>query len=149
MASANVPTQGLNNLTNLTILSIQANRLESIQGLDSLTNLEELHISNNALTSLSGLQHNINLRVIDISSNPIEHLSDLETLVNLEEFWASWCGISDFREVESQLGRKEKLQTVYFEGNPLQKNQPVLYRNKVRLALPQVKQIDATFVRVE
>jgi len=46
--------------------------------------------------------------------------------------------------VEAQLKDKEKLETVYFEGNPLQLRQPVLYRNKVRLALPQVRQIDAS-----
>jgi hypothetical protein len=33
---------------------------------------------------------------------------------------------------------------VYFEGNPLQTNGPAVYRNKVRLALPNIKQIDAS-----
>jgi protein phosphatase 1 regulatory subunit 7 len=51
--------------------------------------------------------------------------------------------------VEKQLGDKQNLETVYFEGNLLETRQPVLYRNKVRLALPRVKQIDATFVKVE
>ena len=46
--------------------------------------------------------------------------------------------------MEAQLKDKEKLETVYFEGNPLQLRQPALYRNKVRLALPQVRQIDAS-----
>ena len=138
------PSQGLSTLTNLKILSIQANRLASISGLASLTSLEELHISHNALTSLSGLSSNIALRVIDISSNPISSLAGLETLTNLEEFWASYCKLDNFQEVEAQLKDKEKLETVYFEGNPLQLRQPALYRNKVRLALPQVRQIDAS-----
>jgi protein phosphatase 1 regulatory subunit 7 len=86
--------------------------------------------------------------VIDISANPIDHLSGLETLANLEELWASWCKLESFEEVEQQLADKEHLETVYFEGNPLQIKNPVLYRNKVRLALPKVKQIDATFVKV-
>ena len=38
---------------------------------------------------------------------------------------------------------KEALETVYLEMNPLQLAQPALYRNKVRLALPQIKKIDA------
>ncbi|KIW02437.1 uncharacterized protein PV09_06251 [Verruconis gallopava] len=141
--------KGLDSLTNLTILSIQANRIRSITGLEKLVNLEQLHISNNALTSISGLAHNTKLQVIDVSSNPIERLEGLETLSELEEFWASWCKISSFEEVEKQLGDKENLNTVYFEGNPLQTRGPVLYRNKIRLALPRVKQIDATFVKVE
>ena len=55
--------------------------------------------------------------------------------------------MSDFEEVERLLRPKKNLETVYFEGNPLEKRQPVLYRNKLKLALPQVKQIDATFVK--
>lgn len=46
--------------------------------------------------------------------------------------------------MERELKEKEELNTVYFEGNPLQLRQPALYRNKVRLALPQVRQIDAS-----
>lgn len=136
--------KGLDSLTNLKILSIQANRLTSITGLESLSSLEELHISHNGLTALSGLSSNKNLRVIDISNNPVTSLSGLEPLSNLEELWASYCRLPSFDEVETVLGDKESLVTVYFEGNPLQMRQPVLYRNKVRLALPRVKQIDAS-----
>ncbi|KAH3907918.1 hypothetical protein HBH56_182730 [Parastagonospora nodorum] len=138
---------GLSTLTNLKILSIQSNRLRSITNLSSLTSLEELHISHNLLTSLSGLSENKNLRVIDISANPIEHLSGLDGLTHLTEFWASNCKLASFQEVEKELGDKEELETVYFEGNPLQRQQPALYRNKVRLALPRIVQIDATFVK--
>ncbi|KAF2187378.1 L domain-like protein [Zopfia rhizophila CBS 207.26] len=139
--------RGLHTLSNLKILSIQSNRLTSITGLSNLTNLEELHISHNALTDLSGLESNTNLRVIDISSNPIEHLTGLAPLKHLQELWASYCNFSSFHEVEKELRDKEELQTVYFEGTPLQTSQPALYRNKVRLALPQILQIDATFVK--
>jgi protein phosphatase 1 regulatory subunit 7 len=62
----------------------------------------------------------------------------------LEEFWASTCLLNSFADVEKQLGDKKKLETVYFEANPLQLQQPALYRNKVRLALPNIKQIDAS-----
>jgi protein phosphatase 1 regulatory subunit 7 len=136
--------KGLDSLSNLKILSIQANRLTSITGLENLSSLQELHISHNGLISLSGLSSNTNLHVIDISSNPITSLSGLESLANLEELWASYCQLSSFEEVTAVLGDKENLETVYFEGNPLQMRQPVLYRNKVRLALPKVKQIDAS-----
>jgi protein phosphatase 1 regulatory subunit 7 len=46
--------------------------------------------------------------------------------------------------VERELGGKKALTTVYFEGCPLQLRGPAVYRNKVRLALPQVLQIDAS-----
>lgn len=42
------------------------------------------------------------------------------------------------------LKDKADLETVYFEANPLQTAGRATYRNKVRLALPQIKQIDAS-----
>jgi protein phosphatase 1 regulatory subunit 7 len=71
----------------------------------------------------------------------LEHLS---TLKNLEELWGSNNQLASFEEVERELKDKENLETVYFEGNPLQMKGPAVYRNKVRLALPQIKQIDAS-----
>ncbi len=136
--------KGISTLTNLKILSIQSNRITAISGLSSLPQLEELYISHNALTSLSGLEANTSLRVLDISNNKIPSLAGLENLPELEELWASYNQIADFNEVEKALRAKEKLTTVYFEGNPLQLRNPTLYRNKVRLTLPQVMQIDAS-----
>ncbi len=46
--------------------------------------------------------------------------------------------------MERELAGIEGLETVYFEANPLQLRGPAVYRNKVRLALPQIKQIDAS-----
>lgn len=54
---------------------------------------------------------------------------------NLLESW------SDLDELKGAKG----LETVYLERNPLQKDPQ--YRRKVMLALPSVRQIDATFVR--
>lgn len=138
-------------MASLKLLSIQSNRLTSISGLSALTNLEELYISHNALTQISGLDTNVKLRMLDISNNPISHLENLSPLTHLEELWASYCQIEDFAEVERELKDKEELTTVYFEGNPLQLKGPAVYRNKVRLALPQLKQIDASksFAAVE
>ncbi|RHZ51539.1 putative protein phosphatase PP1 regulatory subunit Sds22 [Aspergillus thermomutatus] len=140
--------KNLDALSNLRIISIQSNRLTSITGLSSLKNLEELYLSHNAITDLSGLESNTSLRVLDFSNNQVSKLEHLSHLKNLEELWASNNQLESFEEVERQLKDKEKLQTVYFEGNPLQTKGPALYRNKVRLALPQIIQIDATFVRL-
>lgn len=135
-------------LTHLRILSIQSNRLTSLRGLSDVPSLEELYISHNAITTLlDGFTHNTKLRVLDISNNRITKLTGLKHLSNLEELWASSNGLSSFEEIERELRDKENLETVYFEGNPLQKELGATYRNKVRLALPQIKQIDATYVR--
>ncbi|KAL8774108.1 MAG: hypothetical protein Q9209_001216 [Squamulea sp. 1 TL-2023] len=135
--------KNVSSLANLKILSIQSNRLPAITGLDALVNLEELYISHNALTHISGLEHNRRLRVVDISSNQISQLANLEHLDQLEELWASSNQFSSFDEVEKELAGKKQLSTVYFEANPLQAKNPALYRNKIRLVLPQIKQIDA------
>lgn len=82
--------------------------------------------------------------MLDLSNNRISRLEGLAHLEELEEVWANNNALASFDEIEAQLADKDRLQTVYFEGNPLQKNNPVLYRNKVRLALPRIKQIDAS-----
>ena len=136
----------LSSLTQLRLVDLKSNRLTAISGLASLPDLEELYVSHNAIESISpeSLASNLKLRVLDISNNRISHLENLGHLTELEELWASSNQLSDFREVERELKDKEQLNTVYFEGNPLQGNGPAVYRNKVRLALPQVRQIDAS-----
>ncbi|KAL4942411.1 hypothetical protein BDV06DRAFT_163536 [Aspergillus oleicola] len=140
--------KNLDALSNLRILSIQSNRLTTLNGLSSLKNLEELYVSHNAITDLAGLEQNTKLHVLDFSNNQVSKLEHLSHLKELEELWASNNQLSNFNEVERELTDKENLKTVYFEGNPLQTNGPVVYRNKVRLAIPQIMQIDATYVRV-
>lgn len=139
---------GLGGLPNLRLLSIQSNRIRDLSPLKEIPGLEELYISHNALESLEGIEQNTRLKILDISNNQVSSLRGLEGLAKLEELWASYNQIGDFTEVEKVLKDKEDLTTVYFEGNPLQLRGPALYRNKVRLALPQLKQIDATYVRV-
>lgn len=136
--------QNISHLQNLKIVSIQSNRLTRITGLDSLSNLEELYLAHNLLTDISGLDDNLKLRTLEISNNQIKHLTNLSHLNNLEELWASSNLLHSFNEVEKELRDKEKLVTVYFEANPMQFENPALYRNKVRLALPQIQQIDAS-----
>jgi protein phosphatase 1 regulatory subunit 7 len=136
--------KNLDLLTNIRLLDIKSNRLTAISGLRSLANLEELYVSHNAITSISGLESNSQLRILDISNNQISKLENLSHLTHLEEFWASSNQLSSFQEVEQELRDKAELETVYFEGNPLQTQGPAVYRNKVRLALPQVQQIDAS-----
>ncbi|QUC23699.1 uncharacterized protein UV8b_07940 [Ustilaginoidea virens] len=139
---------GLGGLPNLRLLSIQSNRIVDLSPLKEVRGLEELYISHNAVESLEGIKENTKLKILDISNNQVSSLQGLAGLKDLEEVWASYNKIGDFVEVEMALKDKASLSTVYFEGNPLQLRGPALYRNKIRLALPQVKQIDATFVRV-
>ena len=145
-----VEIKGISTLKSLRLLDIKNNRLTVISGLDELPDLEELYVSHNAITEITpqSLKNNKKIRVLDISNNQIKRLENLEHLSELEEFWASTNLISEFKDVENMLADKKNLETVYFEANPIQFQGPAVYRNKIRLALPQIKQIDATFVRI-
>ncbi|KAI1331326.1 hypothetical protein F5Y16DRAFT_359571 [Xylariaceae sp. FL0255] len=136
--------KGLGGLPKLKLLSIQSNRITDLSPLKDAPQLEELLISHNALESLEGLEHNTKLTLLDISNNKIKSLKGIGGLKEITDLWASYNLITDFADIERELGDKEELETVYFEGNPLQLRQPALYRNKVRLALPNIKQIDAS-----
>lgn len=139
-----IAVQNVSCLQNLKIISLQSNRIPNISGLSELVGLEELYISHNLLTEISGLDNNIHLRVLDISNNQVTSLAHLAHLRNLEELWASSNQLASYDEIEKELAGTQSLKTVYFEANPLQTKNPVLYRNKVRLALPQIQQIDAS-----
>lgn len=52
--------------------------------------------------------------------------------------------ISDWKCVD-HLQKNEKLATIYLEHNPLAKD--VQYRTKLKLALPFLRQIDATLCK--
>ncbi|KAG8629753.1 hypothetical protein KVT40_001372 [Elsinoe batatas] len=139
--------QGLSTCKSLRTLSIQANRIENLEGLEELPQLEQLYISDNLVKSLAPLQSNPNIQILDVQDNPIGTLDGIEHLTKLENFWASGCKIAKFEEVERALKDKTSLTEVYFERNPIQRQNEVLYRNKIRLALPQVTKIDAAYVR--
>lgn len=52
--------------------------------------------------------------------------------------------IPDFSALDSQLRSISTLETIYLEANPCQTQDMAGYRRKLILALPQLKQIDAT-----
>lgn len=140
---------GLSTLTNLRVLSIQSNRITKLEGLEELVNLEELYISHNGLTKLEGLEKNVKLTTLDVGANMIEKIENVAHLDQLEEFWANNNKIADLNDLDKQLGpnKMPALKTVYLEGNPAQRKEGPAYRRKVKLLLPQLTQIDATFIR--
>jgi Leucine-rich repeat (LRR) protein len=80
------------------------------------------------------------LRVLDLASNKISHLQRLETLVSLEELWMNGNQLSSFQELDL-LRHNTKLQTLYFEHNPISHDPQ--YVNKVRVAVAGITQLDA------
>jgi protein phosphatase 1 regulatory subunit 7 len=54
--------------------------------------------------------------------------------------------ITTLASLEPQLGSMPAMETLYLEGNPCQASDMTGYRRKIMLALPRLKQIDATYV---
>jgi protein phosphatase 1 regulatory subunit 7 len=54
--------------------------------------------------------------------------------------------ISTLTDLDPQLRHISTLETIYLEANPVQASEGANYRRKIMLALPQLKQIDATYV---
>ncbi|WWC88628.1 uncharacterized protein L201_003541 [Kwoniella dendrophila CBS 6074] len=136
--------ENLSTFSSLKILSIQSNRITKMENLEALVNLEELYLSHNGLTKIEGLEKNIKLKTLDIGNNMIEEIEGVSHLSELEEFWASYNKIPNLHSLDKQLRPLKNLETVYLEGNPCQLNDMTGYRRKIILALPQIKQVDAT-----
>lgn len=140
--------QGLSTLKNLKILSIQSNKIENIEGLEGLESLEQLYLSHNKITRLEGLDKLHNLEVLDITSNAISKIENMESLTKLTDFWCSYNQFSDYNNIAEGLKNCTMLETVYFEGNPIQLKDPTMYRRKIRLCFgSQLQKIDALYLK--
>lgn len=106
------------------------------------------------------------MKTLDVAGNQISKIENISHLKKLEEFWVSSRArppagfvlipathlpqqansnkIPDLRDLDSQLAVLPNLETVYLEHNPCQTEDMAGYRRKMILALPQVKQVDAT-----
>ncbi|XP_069123721.1 protein phosphatase 1 regulatory subunit 7-like [Argopecten irradians] len=123
-----------------------------MEGLDALVNLQELYLSDNGIERIEGMEHNLQLNTLDLASNRIQKIENVSHLVELQEFWFNDNRMDDWKDLE-ELAPIKILETVYFERNPLWKDPENAgqadpnYRRKVKLALPQVRQIDATLCK--
>ena len=79
-----------------------------------------------------------------MAGNQIKQFENIEHLIELEELWCNDNQINDWHNVEI-LSKLPKLSTVYLERNPIA-NDP-MYRKKLMLIAPLLKQIDATICR--
>ncbi|KAI5982031.1 hypothetical protein EDC04DRAFT_3151076 [Pisolithus marmoratus] len=138
--------ENLDNLKQLTILSLQSNRITKIENLEKLENLEQLLLSHNGIERLEGLEHNTKLKMLDVGSNFIPAIENVSHLTSLEDLWLGGNKIPDLHALEPQLRHISTLETIYLEANPCQRSEGASYMRKIRLALPQLTQIDATYL---
>ncbi|RUP44130.1 protein phosphatase 1 regulatory subunit 7 [Jimgerdemannia flammicorona] len=146
--------RNLGGMTVLEYLDLSFNKIKTIAHLDHLTTLTNLFFVSNKISRIDGLETLTLITNLELGANRIRVIEGLDTLVNLEQLWlgknkitkleANNNLLSSFEELEQQLADKRHLSTVYLEGNPMQRDNQPTYRTKVKLAVPQVKQIDAT-----
>jgi len=79
-----------------------------------------------------------------VANNQIRHLENISHLTSLEDLWINHNQLESFDELERECRGMSHLETVYLEGNPLETQAGPRYRAKVRLAIPWIRQVDAT-----
>ena len=131
-------------MTNLTFLTLQANKLDKIQGLDTLVNLKELYLSQNFIEKIENLDKLVNLEILDLAFNKISKLENIEKLTQLTDLWLNNNNISDPHDLE-MLKYVPKVTTVYFWKNPVALIPS--YKQIIQEYLKDVEQIDSTLIK--
>ena len=62
-------------MSELSLLDVQACRVQKIDGISNLQNLSSLHLSHNQIKVIENIDKNTALDTIDLSGNPIEKLA--------------------------------------------------------------------------
>ena len=131
--------------------------------------MEELYLSENGINVIEGIENNAKLTTLDLAYNKISTIPSLSYVPELQDLWVNYHlripyyyllfeknynfriilqlnnnEITSWKDVDN-LNANKKLETLYLEHNPLANTAD--YRRKVKLALPQLTQLDATLLR--
>ncbi|MEF2115373.1 leucine-rich repeat domain-containing protein, partial [Clostridium frigoriphilum] len=74
---------GIENLTNLTIVELNSNKISNLEPLQALTKLTEVSIAGNQISNIEPLKGLTNLISLDLSDNQIINIGPLKGLTNL------------------------------------------------------------------
>lgn len=80
---------GIAALTNLQILVIVFQQLESVAELQALTNLKSLFMYNNCIRSLNGIENLTALEQLYVQGNQVNSLRPIENLTRLKELYVN------------------------------------------------------------
>ncbi|KAI3383711.1 hypothetical protein SNEBB_004134 [Seison nebaliae] len=137
--------ENLRELKQLAILDVNSNYFESLGNeLENLPQLDQFYASANKLKSLNGVQPCKMLTVLDAADNMITDIEAINDLVHLAELWLNKNEIT-WTET-NHLKNLNKLSCIYLEMNPAASVDN--YRFKLKLILPELRQIDATLCRL-
>jgi protein phosphatase 1 regulatory subunit 7 len=146
-----VKIEGLDTLTELEELYLSHNGIETIEGLS-----HNVHTLSSTLLDGTNTPVQTKLTTLDIGNNKIVTVSitSLLPLPLLEEFWVRPTSTSPLPRLtlpQSQANDNQitslpilppsshpALETIYLEGNPIQKEMGTSYNRRIMLEMPQV-----------
>jgi GTPase SAR1 family protein len=99
--------ENLNNLIKLETLDLSHNMIQNIQNMDGLLSLQYLDLEKNEIQEIKGLDKCIYIKTLGLSNNNIEKLSGLDKLIHLDTLYASRNKIKEITDLEdmTQLSR--------------------------------------------
>jgi hypothetical protein len=107
--------KGLEKLTKLEVLVLQANQLTDVEGLEKLTQLTGLWIDRNKLTSVKGLEKLDQLKELTLDQNKLADVTGLEKLTQLTRLHLHHNQLTDVKDLE----KLTQLRVLYLNDNQL------------------------------
>ena len=118
-----------NQLTQITSLKLNNEKITNIAGIDKFTNLKYLNLSNNNITNMDALSNLTKLKSLDIYGCSISDISPLNTLTNLENLNISRNKLNDSTTSSdnaiSKISNLNKLKTLNMSHNGLRTTQGI------------------------
>jgi Leucine-rich repeat (LRR) protein len=113
--------EGMQNLTNLTTLSLGGNQIVDIGPLQNLTNLTTLSLYDNNINNISGLSGLTSLTELNLEDNQIVDIGPLQNLANLTRLDSKNNNINDIQG----LSGLTSLTKLFLEGNQIEIIEPL------------------------
>ncbi|CAL5970174.1 Conserved_hypothetical protein [Hexamita inflata] len=125
--SPKINFQGFEQMTQLTNLSLELNKLCKVNFISGLVSLTHLNISNNEIEDLNPLKHLLELRKINASRNKIQDISPLQKLIFIQVLRLNSNKIVDV----GPLKHLSQLQALYLQQNQIVTIKPLQYLTKI------------------
>jgi len=145
-ALGNLDTMSTCAFTNLEVLELRNNGLETLVGIGALPNLKKLYIAQNRINNLGPLTHLKSLETLHARENEIANLEGVLELENLLELNMRQNLIAELSEFD-HLVRAKKLLNVSFTDNPVSEEDEI--RIRVLLKNPNIVRINKISVTEE
>lgn len=121
-------------LTNLTILDLDENKINTLNGLQELSNVESLNLSNNEIQSISELSQYSKIKVLKIANNNISDMTDVINMEKLEELDLSGNEIENIISLE----RLKNLNKIDVSKQTIYKNISGLLGEEKNIIVPDI-----------